>query len=109
VDGLYYLPPGTWMIWAPTHTTGDTTGNAGCYLEINRDDPSNGGSFLLAEGGTAIYSADDSTYGRLDMYGVVILPNAGYNIVTTVCGTHNTGVHFVGQMFALLIGNPVQD
>ncbi len=37
VDGLYYLPPGTWMMWAPsTKLAGDAVGNARCDLRLTK-------------------------------------------------------------------------
>jgi hypothetical protein len=110
VDGLYYLPAGTYMIWAPTETTGDTTGGAACYWYLNGGPfAGTGGSIQIVQGGTALYSADDSGFGRMNMYGVVTLTNGGYNTVTAQCETHNTGVHFIGQMFGLPITNPIVD
>jgi hypothetical protein len=41
---------------------------------------------------------------------IVTLTNPGYNTVTTQCGTETTsGVHFVGQMFAMPVANLVAD
>jgi hypothetical protein len=57
-----------------------------------------------------IYSGRDNTYGRVTGMAIVTLTNPGYNTVTTQCGTETTsGVHFVGQMFAMPVANLVAD
>jgi len=110
VDGLYYLPAGSYMIWAPTEETGESSGAPATCIWYLNGGPSNGGSFLVPMGYEAIYSGQDSSYGRMNMFGVVTLTGTGYNTVVTYCGTESSsGVHFIGQMFALQLGNLVQD
>jgi len=110
VDGLYYLPPGNYMIWAPTIETGEQEDiGATCLWHINGG-PDNGGSLILPFDGNAIYSGRDNGFGRIAMYGVVTLTKPGYNTVEALCGTEtSSGVHFIGQMFALQLGNLVAD
>jgi hypothetical protein len=110
VDGLYYLPPGTYMIWAMIIETGEQNDfGATCDLSINGG-PSNGGSVALLFDDTMIYSGRDNTYGRITGMATVNLTKAGYNTVETYCSTEtSSGVHFVGQMFAMPVGNLVAD
>jgi hypothetical protein len=114
VDGLYYLPPGTYMIWSPTQVTGESEQSAGCYWWINEISPGNYGPNATFQypfqGATATYSSADSNYGTMNMMGVVTLTNQGYNKVVTHCGTLTlSGVHFIGQMFALPVGSLIAD
>ncbi len=110
VDGLYYLPAGTYMIWSPTEVTGDNDQSAGCYWWINEQDPSNIAFQFPFGGATASFSAGNSSTGWMNMMGVVTLPLPGYNEVVTHCGyIIGTGLHFIGQMYALPIANPVAD
>jgi hypothetical protein len=114
VDGLYYLPAGTYMIWSPTEVTGDSDQSAGCYWWINEASPSSFDSdttFLYPFGGaTASFSAGNSSTGWMNMMGVVTLPLPGYNKVVTHCGyITGTGLHFIGQMYALPITNAIVD
>jgi hypothetical protein len=114
VDGLYYLPPGTYMIWSPTEVTGDNDQSAGCYWWINEAGPGSfdaDTTFLYPFGGaTASFSAGNSSTGWMNMMGVVTLPLPGYNKVVTHCGfITGSGLHFIGQMYALPIANPVAD
>jgi hypothetical protein len=46
----------------------------------------------------------------MNMMGVVTLPLPGYNKVVTHCGyITGTGLHFIGQMYALPITNAIVD
>jgi hypothetical protein len=111
VDGLYFLPPGNYMVWAPTIETGEQEDIGSTCLWYINGGPSNGGSFVLPFDGNAFYSARDNGFGRISMYGVVTLTKPGNNnTVETLCGTEtSSGVHFVGQMFALQVGSLVAD
>lgn len=111
VDGLYYLPPGTYLIWAPTIETGEQEDiGSTCDWYINGG-PDNGGSIALPFDGNAFYSARDNTFGRIDMVGIVTLTLPGNNnTVVTLCGTEtSSGVHFTGQMFAIPFGNAIAE
>jgi hypothetical protein len=110
VDGLYYLPAGTYMIWAIIIETGEQNDfGSTCDLEVNGG-PSNGGSTVLLFDDTMVYSGRDNTYGRVTGMAVVSVTNPGYNTVVTHCGTEtSSGVHFVGQMFAMPVVNAIAD
>lgn len=108
VDGLYYLPPGTYLIWAPTFETGEQEDiGATCDWVINGGaDPT-----VVPLDDTMVYSGRDNTYGHILMTGIVTVSNPGNtNTVVTTCGTEtSSGVHFVGQMFAMPITNAIAD
>jgi hypothetical protein len=113
-DGLYYLPAGTWMIWSPTQVTGDSDQSAGCYWWINETSegvPGPNATYQYPAGGVrASFDSADSSNGWMNMMGVVTLTLPGYNKVVTHCGyITGSGVHFIGQMFALQVGNAVAD
>ncbi len=109
VDGLYYMPPGTYIVWAPTYETGEQNDfGATCDWNINGGDGL-GGSTIVPDDYTMIYSGRDNTLGHANMIGIVTLPLDGNNnSIVTTCGTEtSSGVHFVGQMFAIPFTNAV--
>ncbi len=112
VDGLYYLPAGSYLIWSHAEVTGDTDPGlgAGCLWWINGG-PNAGGTFQVPFGGDAFYDgAVDSSFGTMNMMGVVTLTNSGYNSVATECSANTAhGVHFLGQMFAMPVGSLIAD
>ena len=113
VDGLYYLPPGTYMVWSPTEVTGDSSHASNCYWWINEAGPNDYGPNIAFEtpfGGSPSYDSNQSDNGWMNQMDVVTVSLPGYNKIVNHCHTYtDSGVHFVGQMFAIPIANPVAD